>query len=149
MRTRTRGTVAIGAALALLATSALAAEYRSIGTAGAILWDGPSDKGRKLFVAPRGMPVEVLSSLPAWVKVRDLTGDAFWVLRTDLGTQRTVVAATQAVVRNAPQDTAASVFQVERGVILDLVEPAPTGWARVRHRDGLSGWVKATDVWGL
>ena len=34
-------------------------------------------------------------------------------------------------------------------VVLELVEPGPAGWARVRHRDGQQGFVKATQVWGF
>lgn len=127
-----------------------AADFRSVGVAAAVLYDGPSAKGRKLFVAPRGMPLEVLSVVNNWVKVRDAAGDVLWIERAELSPQRTLVATTTAQVRASPQDTAAVVFQAERGVLLELTDPAVTGgWAKVRHRDGSIGFVKAGEVWGL
>ena len=61
----------------------------------------------------------------------------------------TLVATT---VRSAPNDFAASVFQVNRGVLLEPAEPAEidaNGWVKVRHSDGQSGYIKAAEVWGL
>lgn len=129
--------------------SALAAEFRSVGVAAAVLYDGPSTKGRKLFVAPRGMPLEVLSTVNQWVKVRDQAGDVVWIERSDLGAQRTVVTTVTASVKAAAQDSAANSFQVERGVVLEWLDPAASPqWLRVKHRDGSTGFVKAAEVWG-
>lgn len=137
------------AALALCA-GASAAEFGSIGTAGAVLFDAPSANARRIAVAPRGMPVELLSVVAPWVKARDLTGQSFWVDRGDVVRHRTVIATMVATVRAAPQDGAEVVFRVERGVVLDLLEPAAgPGWARVRHQDGTAGFVREREVWGL
>jgi SH3-like domain-containing protein len=139
--------LAVSAALA--AVPAQAAEYRSLANA-AVLYDGPSRAARKLFAGPRGMPLEVISTLGQWVKVRDVAGDVIWVERTELGERRAVVAASLAVVRQQPQDGAPIVLNADRGVLLDLVEggePAG-GWLRVRHRDGGTGWVRSSEVWG-
>jgi SH3-like domain-containing protein len=51
-------------------------------------------------------------------------------------------------VREAATDAAPAVFDAQRGLILDIVEVAG-GWVRVRHRDGLAGYLRATEVWGL
>jgi SH3-like domain-containing protein len=125
------------------------AEFRSVANA-APLYDGPSKQARKLFAAPRGMPVEVISTLGQWVKVRDMAGDVVWIERTDLSERRAVVASTLATVRQQPQDTAATVLHADRGVLLELAEGAEAagGWLRVRHRDGGIGWVRSTEVWG-
>ncbi len=136
--------------LACMAQAGAAAEFRSIGTPAAVLYDAPSLSARKLFVAPRGMPVEVLSTVGSWVKVRDVQGDAVWVERSQLSAQRTVLArGSGATVRAQPQEGAELVFQAERGVLLELLEPAVNGWARVRHQDGSAGHVRAAEVWGL
>jgi SH3-like domain-containing protein len=138
-------------AAAAFASAASATEYRSIAQP-AVLYDGPSKQARKLFAAPRGMPVEVISSLGPWVKVRDMAGDVVWIERPDLADRRTVLAATIAAVRQQPRDTAPVVLHAERGVMLELVDPAAReasgGWLQVRHRDGGSGWVRVTEVWG-
>jgi SH3-like domain-containing protein len=133
-----------------LAAAAQAAEFGSVGSDGAVLYDGPSHDAVKVSVAPPGMPVELLSLINRWVKVRDQTGQSFWIERGELTPKRTLVATRLATVRAAARDDAAPVFQVAQGVLLELVEPAPVqGWARVRHADGGSGFVRADEVWGL
>jgi SH3-like domain-containing protein len=52
-------------------------------------------------------------------------------------------------VRSEAGDGARLVFEAEPDVVLELIEAAPAGWARVRHRDGAQGFVKADQVWGL
>lgn len=137
-------------AAAAAAAPVWAAEFRAIAPAAALLYDGPSVKARRLYVAPRGMPVEVIAaSDPLFVKARDVGGDVFWVARGDLTSARSVVAATLATVRQAASDQAAVVFQAERGVLLDPIEPPAGGWVRVRHRDGATGFVRTSEVWGL
>ena len=71
------------------------------------------------------------------------------VNRTGSEQRNVIVRADRAQVRAAADDKAASVFEAERDVVLELVEAVPGGWSRVRHRDGESGFVKASQVWGL
>jgi len=138
------------AALALAATGASAAEFASIANAGTILYDGPSANAARLFVAPRGMPVELLSVIRLWVRVRDADGDVMWVERGDLSPKRMLITTTPAMVRAHANDAAEVVFQADRGVLLELVEAAPApGWTRVRHSDGTTGYVRVSEVWGL
>jgi len=142
---------ALSAGLIGLAMSASAAEYRSVASA-AVLYDAPSRQAAKLFVAPRGMPLEIVSSAGLWVKVRDVSGDFAWIERASLGDRRFLVSATLATIRQQPQDSSDELIQVERGVLLELAEPAGSQanaqWVKVRHRDGALGWVRANEVWG-
>lgn len=137
----------------LVCTPGWAAEFRSIVNP-AVLYDAPSRQATRVFVAPRGMPVEIISSLGAWIKVRDVAGDVVWVERADLGERRHVVTTALATVRQQPQDAAPEVLQADRGVLLELVRttaasPAQNaGWVEVRHRDGGSGWVRTSEIWG-
>lgn len=144
--------LALGVAFsAAFSAPLMAAEYRSVNVAAAILWDGPSDKAKKVFLAPRGMPVEIVSTLNAWVKVKDLSGDIAWVAASDLGKTRTVVATTLATIRGAAQDSSGMSFQAERGVTLELLDSGQvtSGFVRVKHKDGTIGFVKVGEVWGL
>ncbi|MDB5727423.1 MAG: hypothetical protein JWR25_646 [Noviherbaspirillum sp.] len=135
--------------LSLAAGAAHALDYKSVGAAPAVLYDAPSAKGRKVFVAPRGMPVEVVLTYGDWTKVRDAAGDLSWVESKLLSPKRTlVVNAGSARIRVAADDNAAVVFTADKGVLLDRVETAQAGWVRVRHRDGQIGFVKASEVWG-
>lgn len=124
-------------------------EFRSVGDTPAILYDGPSIKANKVFVASRGSPVEVVSTLEGWVKVREPGGQLAWVEANALVAKRTVsVSAALVPVRVAPAESSPPVFEAQQGVILELID-ASGPWAHVRHRDGLTGYVRASQVWGL
>jgi len=136
--------------VALALPLAAAAEFRSIGEAAAILYDAPSTRATKLYVASRSLPVEVISTDGAWVKVRDPLGGLSWVERKALADRRTViVTAPVADVRQRAEDAAPLVFQAQQHVVLELVEAGATGWARVRHPDGATGFVRIGQVWGV
>ncbi len=146
-----RGAVALAAALALWGAAASAAEFKSIGNDPAILYDAPTLRGTRLFVAPRGMPVEVIVTQGDWSRVRDATGDLAWVERKALSDKRTVVVNNNlgtAEIRAAPADTAPVVFRAQAGVVLDVTSAPTGGWVAVRHRDGESGFARGGDVWG-
>lgn len=129
--------------------AAHAVEFKSVGASPAILYDAPSLKGRKVFIAPREMPVEVVLTYGEWSKVRDATGELSWVESKALQSGRTVVITTPgARVRAAADEKSALIFTADKGVLLELAEPVASGWVKVKHRDGQSGYVKATEVWG-
>ncbi len=134
----------------LVATASQALDFKTVGAAPVILYDAPSVKGGKLFVAPRGMPLEVVLSYGEWVKVRDASGDLAWTEAKNLSAKRNVVVRTANLkVRASPDDNASPVFIAEKGVLLEISEPASSGWVKVRHKDGSTGYVKTSDVWGL
>ncbi len=140
------------AALVLLvsAWSANAAEFRSIAENGTPMYDAPSVRAKKLFVASRQYPVEVVISIDSWVKVRDQAGDLVWVEKKTLSEKRTVIVTVPvADVKQAANDQAPLVFQAQQGVALDVAELPAGGWVRVRHAEGQSGYVKINQVWGI
>lgn len=139
----------LSAALFAVTGAAHALEFKSVGPAPAVLYDAPSPKGRKVFVAPRGMPVEVVLTYGEWTKVRDTSGDLAWVQSRDLVSRRNVVVnVASARVRASAEETAPVVFTAEKGVLLELVDPVLGAWAKVRHRDGQTGFVRVTEIWG-
>ncbi len=139
-----------GLALAALTMVAeAAAEFRSVGPAPAIMFDAPGQRARKLFIAPPGMPLEIVLANGDWVRVRDAAGELAWIEARALVPRRMlVVEATQASIRTAANDAAPVVFTAGKGVLLELAEPIASGWIKVRHRDGESGFVRASEVWG-
>ena len=131
-------------------TPACAAEFRSIADAAVVLYDAPSAKAKKRFILGRGYPVEVVVVVEGWTKIRDAGGELAWVENKSLSERRSVmVKSNLAEVRAAADDKAPLVFQAEQNVLFDLNELTGTGWARVTHRDGQSGYIKVTAVWGL
>jgi SH3-like domain-containing protein len=136
--------------LLAFAWPAAAAEFRSIAENGTPMYDAPSVRAKKLFVASRYYPVEVVINIDAWVKVRDQAGDLAWVEKKTLSEKRTViVTAAVAEVRQTANDQAALVFQAQQGVALDVAEQPAGGWIRVRHAEGQIGYVKINQVWGI
>ena len=151
-----RGRLALALIAVALATTAAAADFKSAADA-VVLYDAPSAKAKPLFVLGRDTPLEVIVPVEGWSKVRDATGTIGWVERKSLGDRRTlVVRAALAEVRANPDDNAPIVFRAEQNVLLELAEPAATaaatsmpGWVKVRHRDGQTGFVRITQVFGL
>lgn len=145
MRRRLAGLLGI----CLFSGPALALDFLSVAEAAA-LYDAPSVKATPLYAIAPGTPVEQVVVVEGWVKVRDQKGDLAWIEKRLLTDKRTVIVrAERAQVRAKGDDKAPLVFEAEKDVVLDLVEPATAGWARVKHRDGQQGFVKAAQVWGL
>ncbi len=134
----------------LLASGAAAAlDFRSLAEP-AVMYDAPSIKAQPLFVVARYTPVEVVVALDGWLKVRDATGGLAWIEKRVVTEARTLmVNVPRAQVRAQAVANAPLVFEAEKAVLLELVETGPPGWARVKHRDGQTGFVSARQVWGL
>jgi SH3-like domain-containing protein len=136
--------------LMLAGTLACAADFRSVGAPSVVLYDAPSVKGGKRYIAPHGMPVEIVARYGDWVKVRDVDGEFAWTESKGLSARRNVVVKVPfAKVRAAPDDNAAILMTADKGVLLELVDRQAGDWVRVRHQDGIAGFVRAPDVWGI
>ena len=136
-------------ALVLMASTASALDFRSVADVPAILYAGPSVKTEKLYAVSAASPVEVISAIEGWVKVRTVGGEIAWAEAGSLVTRRMVaVVAPVATVRTGPGDTTPGTVAVKKGVVLEFIEIAGP-WVKVRHRDGLQGYLKTSEVWGL
>jgi SH3-like domain-containing protein len=125
-----------------------ATEFRAVSEA-TVLYDAPAVRGKKLYVAPKGMPFEVVISIEGWYKIRDRSGEMTWVEKKFTTDKRTVLARDRLAVREAADDSARVLIEVAPEVWLDLIDTPQSGWARVRHRDGATGFVRASQVFGL
>lgn len=131
------------------APAALALDYRSL-TDNAIVYDASSAKSVPQFILLKGTPVELLTSITGWAKVREASGGIGWVERTALSEKRQViVTANSAEVRQNPASDSALLFTASKDVVLELIEKPGGPWARVRHRDGRTGFIDIRSVWGL
>lgn len=132
------------------ASAALAIDYRSVSVPAAILFDAPSQAGKKLYLIRAQTPVEVIVRLEGWLKVRDAEGTLAWIEAKNLVDKRTlVVTAARAEIRQADKAEAPVLTELDKWVAVELIEPASPGWAKVRHRDGVTGYIRSTQVWGL
>ena len=140
----------VALSLVSAAGAALAIDYRSVSVPAAILYDAPSQAGKKLYLIKAQTPVEVVVRLDGWYKVRDAEGTLAWVEAKNLVDKRTlVVTAPRAELRQAEKAEAAILAELDKWVAVEFVEPASPGWAKVRHRDGATGYIRSTQVWGL
>ena len=141
----------LAAALAAVvaALPAAAAEWRSIGERPAILYDAPSTRADRLFIATRGYPFEVLVKLDQWTKVRDANGEVAWVDNKSLSDKPSaVVTVPVADVHAEANAQSPLVFEAYKQVLLEVLEPASGEWVKVRHRDGQQGYIRVAHVWG-
>lgn len=135
---------------ALLPAAAWAFDFRSVAVPKAVLYDAPSAQGKKLFVVSQYYPLEVIVNLGEWIKVRDAGGSLAWIEARQVTGKRTVLVRVEEAEAHEAADAAARpVFRASKDVALELLETAPAGWAKVRHRDGLTGFILSTEVWGL
>jgi SH3-like domain-containing protein len=144
-------------AAALPAGSAGAAEYRTTTEAPSTLYDAPSAKAKPQYLYGRDVPLEVIVGVEGWTKVRDVAGTIGWIANKSLTEKRSLlVRVPVADVRTNPDDAAPLAFRAEQNVLLEMAESASSagttaspGWVKVRHRDGQTGFVRITQVFGL
>jgi len=129
---------------------AQAADFRSILPVKAITYDAPSAASKKLYIMNHGYPVEVIVNLGEWVKVRDQRSGLSWVEGKDLATKRTVVVTDNTDIKEAGNAASKLLATVEKDVVLDLVSAnIANGWVKVKHRDGIVGYIQSSAIWGL
>ncbi|MES2636354.1 MAG: SH3 domain-containing protein [Pseudomonadota bacterium] len=129
--------------------NAAALDFRSITTPKAILYDAPSTEATKLYILGQGYPVEVIVNLGEWIKVRDAMGGLSWVEGKQLSNKRTVLVLTTTEIKSAEDAGSSLVATAEKDVVLELLSSSTkSGWVKVKHRDGLTGYVSSTALWG-
>ena len=139
----------LGVFLLALSASVSALEYRTVGADAAVLYDAPSAQAKKLFILSPNYPVEIIVSIDRWMKVRDASGALAWIETSALSDKRSVlVKVPEAEIRSQPDGNATLVFKAERDVALELLE-ITGAWIKIKHRDGLSGYIAVKDVWGI
>jgi SH3-like domain-containing protein len=88
--------------------------------------------------------------LADWIKVRDKQGALSWIEAKQLSANRTLlIAVNGAEVKQTPEVTGVLVGRLEKDVVVDFVEPAKAGWVKIKHRDGLTGFIQTSAVWGF
>lgn len=141
--------VALAFGVLALPCTAVALDFRSIAEPGAVLYEAPSTKSQKLFILTAGYPVEVIVKIEGWAKVRDQSGQFAWIENSRLSDHHSVMVTMRDVeAKRAPVDNAPVAFTVEPDVYLELIEVSQ-GWAKVRHADGATGFIKISQLWGL
>ena len=141
---------AIVSLLVLMPLTALALDFRSIAAPKATLYDAPSAAATKVLLLSQNYPVEVVVNLGDWLKVRDAQGSLNWVESKYLSNKRTVlITQNNAEIRQSADAASTLLATVEKDVLLEVADPKLNrGWLKVKHRDGLSGYILLSSTWG-
>jgi len=60
-----------------------------------------------------------------------------------------VLVTDQSDIREAESVEATLLTTIETDVVLELVSPIINqGWVKVKHRDGLIGYIQSSAIWG-
>jgi len=124
-------------------------EFFSLAENAVVMYDAPSLRADKLYVASRYLPVEVVVDVDGWAKVRDSSGSLAWVEKKVLSQQRYVVVTVPlANIHQSADMNSELVFQAEENIVMEWIGSEVKGWVKVRHLDGQTGFVKVNQVWG-
>jgi SH3 domain protein len=147
LKPRTKPVVAM--LLALAFTPVAAMEFRSAAEHGVVLLASPATTARKLAVVSRGYPFEIITEQQGWLRVRDSTGQLTWVEKKRASDRRYVQVMVRTPVRKAADAKATVLFTADRDVLLEWQETGKTGWIKVRHAGGETGYVRIEAIWGV
>lgn len=130
---------------------ASALEFKSVSVPKAVLYDAPSTAAKKILLLSQYYPVEIIVNLGDWLKVRDAQGSISWVEAKQLSSKRTVmVSAGSAEIKQAADAASVLVATLEKDVVLEVVDSKlNNGWLKVKHRDGVTGFILISSVWGF
>ena len=128
------------------------ADFISVKTKQAVLFEGPSNTTEKMFIVTEGYPLKVLVSLKDWKKVKDHNGKISWIEAKNIQYERTVlILNNDAVIFNQANEKSHKLANVEKSVVLKLNSNLLIGeWAEVKTQiEGLVGFIHSREVWGL
>jgi len=114
---------------------------------------GPGTKYRVLWKLGNGFPLKVLKHSGKWIRVRDFEGTIGWVYRGVVNrTAHMIVkvhknSKTKINVRSGPGTRYTVVAKAYYGVVFRTLKQK-NGWVRIKHEQGVTGWVKRTLLWG-
>lgn len=128
------------------------ADFVSISTKKAILYEGPSDATDKEYIITEGYPLLVMVRLKDWLKVKDHEGKISWINVSDTAKQRMVMTLKKNVhLFYKPTINSVHLATVDEFVTLKLLSSYDSnGWIEVKTLTGyIEGYVRKEDVWGF
>ncbi len=133
----------------LWATSIAEAKMVSISGGKVNLRSGPGTKYAIQWEYGKGFPLRILSSKGNWYKVQDFENDSGWVYKKMVNrTPHLIVKRKRINIRSNPSSRSKLIGKADYGVVFKTLEQKK-GWAKVKHENGLSGWVRRDLLWGF
>ena len=131
-----------------LTVSAEAVTMVSIKGAKVNMRSGPGTKYSVLWELGDGFPLKIVGNKGSWYKVEDFEGDGGWIEKNLVHRDAHMIVKKKRInVRSGPGGSYRVVGKANYGVVFKTVKQKK-GWVKVKHENGLSGWVKRSLLWG-
>lgn len=117
------------------------------------LREGPSTQSAVVWELGKGFPLKIIGRKGKWLKVSDFENDVGWIYEDVVSRKPHLVvkvnrnSAKRVNVRSGPGTKYEIIGKAEYGVVFETLE-RKNGWVKVRHEDGLIGWIKRSLLWG-
>ena len=134
-------------------TSAAYAKQVSVNGENVNLRSGPGTSYQVKWEYGKGFPLQIVERKGEWVRVSDFEKDTGWIHGSLLSDTRFVIinvhknSKKQVNIRSGPSTGENIVGKAYYGVVFERIDQK-NGWSKVRHENGLVGWIKDTLLWG-
>jgi len=112
---------------------------------------GPGKRFPVVYEYGKGFPLMVITKKGDWIKVKDFEKDIGWIHKSLLIKKSHMVVKVSSRgkinIRSGPGTNYKRVGEAYYGVIFDSLL-TKSGWVKVQHETGLTGWVKRDLLWG-
>ena len=114
---------------------------------------GPSTSSPIIWELGKGFPLKVVGSKGSWYKVSDFENDVGWIYKNLVSRKPHLIVKVnknskdQINIRSGPGTTYQVVGKAQYGVVFETLQQK-SGWVKVRHETGLTGWIKRSLLWG-
>ena len=124
------------------------AEMVSIGGKKVNMRSGPGKKYTVLWELGIGYPLRVIGTKGNWYKVKDFEGDSGWIYKKLISKKSHLIVKKKRInIRSGPGRNKKIIGKANYGVVFKTLK-RKSGWVKVRHENGLEGWVKRDLLWG-
>ena len=114
---------------------------------------GPSTSSPIIWELGKGFPLKVVGSKGSWYKVSDFENDVGWIYKNLVSRKPHLIVKVnknskdQINIRSGPGTAYQVVGKAQYGVVFETLQ-RKSGWVKVRHETGFTGWIKRSLLWG-
>ncbi len=114
---------------------------------------GPSTSDPIIWELGKGFPLKVVGSKGSWYKVSDFENDVGWIYKNLVSKKPHLIVKVnknskdQINIRSGPGTAYQVVGKAQYGVVFETLQ-RKSGWVKVRHETGFTGWIKRSLLWG-
>jgi len=134
--------------LVLLTCAAVQAVMVSVAVDKIKMHASAGEKSPVLWTLGIGYPLSVVDDQGDWLKVQDFAGDTGWVATKQIDRKPHMIVKDDLVdVRSGPSNRFKLVGRANNGVVFQTLK-VKTNWIKVKHQNGLTGWISRSQLWG-